>query len=151
MSRVEWVVYERTAQWASALRLALATSDSPVRLRELRNMAELDAELAFRPHAFVAVEVHRGNFAQLLAWLAKARELHAHATFAILLDRTLSRDIDHFVAVLLETGAQAIATSPRRLEPLIALGLRHERIAGFHVENASFTDQLWASLPWQAT
>lgn len=150
MSRAEWLVCERTAGWASALRLALAAAAAPIRLRELRLVSELDAELTARPHSFAVVEAHRGNFAALLGWLAQARDRHAGATFAIVVDRSLSPEIDPVAAALLETGAQAIATSPRRLETVVALGQRHGRISANTAESVSFVDQVRASLPWQA-
>ncbi|MGE3640208.1 MAG: hypothetical protein AB7G28_16765 [Pirellulales bacterium] len=152
MSRVEWIVCERTTRWASALRRALAAAagDEPVRLRELRSMTELDAELVARPHAFAAIEIHRGNFGALVAWLSEARERHAGATRAVLVDRSMARDIDPIVAVLLEASAQAVATSPRKLESLVAMSQRGSKISANMPTGDSFVDEVWTSLPWQA-
>ena len=145
----EWIVCEQTSRWASALRRALESGDTPHRLRELRHLAELDAEFAVRPSALAAIEVDRGNFAQLLAWLPTARERHVHARCVALVDRSLAEELDEICDALVEAGAQAIATSPRRLEAVVGLGTQHAKIAANTNVNASFVDQVWASLPWQ--
>jgi hypothetical protein len=150
MSRIEWIVCERTSRWASALRLAFATEDAPPRVRELRHLAELDAELLARPTALAAIEIHRGNFAQLLAWLPAARGRHARACSIALLDRSLTDELEQVTAALLEAGAQAIASSPRRLDAILSLGQQHARITGIIGPNARLDEAVWASLPWQA-
>ena len=147
---VEWIVCERTSRWASALRMALARGEMPHRLRELRHLAELDAELAARPTALAAIEIHRGNFADLLAWLPTACERHDRARCVALLDRSLADNLDAACDALVEAGAPAIATSPRRLDAVIALGTRHAETARTIAENAPLMAQAWASLPWQA-
>jgi hypothetical protein len=150
MSPVEWIVCERTSRWASALRMALAAHGTPHRLRELRHLAELDAELTARPAALAAIEIHRGNFANLLSWLPTARERHVHARCVVLLDRSLADNLDAACDALVEAGAQAIATSPRRLDAVVALGTRHAETARTIDENTPLVAQAWASLPWQA-
>ena len=150
MSRLEWIVCERTSRWASALRMALSSGETSHQLRELRHLAELDAALTARPTALAAIEVHRGNFAQWLAWLPVARERHVQARCVALVDRSLADDLEEVGDALVEAGAQAIATSPRRLDAVVALGARHaETVARIDV-NASLAAQVWASLPWQA-
>lgn len=151
MSRAEWIVCERTSRWASALRLALGSENDAARLREQRLLAELGAELSAHPAAIAAIEIHRGNFAQLLAWLPAARERHADACFVALVDQSLSGELEQVTAALLESGAQAIAASPRRLEGVLALRHLHARIAGDIGPRESLQQAAWASLPWQAT
>ncbi len=146
----EWIVCEQSSRWASALRRALESGDTPHRLRELRHLAELDAELAARPRALAAMEVDRGNFARLLAWLPAARERHVRARYVVLLDRSLADDLEVVCDAFVEAGAQAIATSPRRLYTVVALGTRHADTARIIEENAPLTAQVWESLPWQA-
>jgi hypothetical protein len=150
MSRIEIIVCERTSRWASALRIELASVNLPHRLRELRHLAELDAELDERPTALVAVEVRRGNFVELLAWLAAARARHGRARFTALLDHSFADHQGEVGDALVEAGIQAIATSPRRLEALVAFGERHAAAAQKTDESASLVSQVWASLPWQA-
>ena len=150
MRPLEILVCERTSRWASALRMELASVDLLHRLRELRHLAELDAELDERPAALVAVEVRRGNFAELLAWLPAARRRHCRARFVALVDHSL---LDHQCEVgdaLVEAGVQASATSPRRLETIVAIGKRHAATAEKTDESAPLVTQVWASLPWQA-
>lgn len=148
---VEWIVLERTNRWASALRMALAGGDRTLRIRELRHIAELNRELAERPEAVVALEVRRDNFAELVAWLASARKRHALARSVALVDRSIDSHAQEALDVLIEAGAEAIATSPRQLESVIALATRHAEITGKTERNASPLAAAWASLPWQST
>ena len=129
---VEWIVCERTSRWASALRMAVGLpSDLPHRLRELRHLAELDAELAERPTALAAIEVHRGNFADLLAWLpaspraALPTPARSRSARSFALGSRSAKSATRCV----EAGAQAIATSPRRLDAIVALAVRHAATA----------------------
>jgi hypothetical protein len=150
MSRIEIIVCERTSRWASALRMELASGELPHRLRELRHLAVLDAELDERPTALVAIEVRRGNFAELLAWLAAARTRHGRARFAALLDHSLAYYQGEVGDALVEAGIQAIVASPRRLEGVVAFGERHAAAAAKTDQNTSLVSQVWAALPWQA-
>jgi hypothetical protein len=147
---IEWIVCERTTRWASALRMQLVEGGIPHRIRELRHLSELDAELAERPTAVAAIEVHRGNFAELLSWLPNDAERHPRARAVVLVDRTLSEHSAEVCDALVEAGAQAVATSPRRLEAIVACGARHAAIAEKTGPNASLADRVQASLPWQA-
>jgi hypothetical protein len=149
MSYVEWIVCERTSRWAAALRLELSHRNLPSRIRETRTLAELDSELAARPNCLAAVEVHRGNFADALAWLSSVRSRYCATLCASLVDRSLVEDLDEVCDVLSEAGVQAIATSPRRLDEVLALGQRHERKLGEIDNDLPLTAQVWASLPWQ--
>jgi hypothetical protein len=150
MSRAEWIVCERTSRWAAALRLELAQDDPAPRLRELRHLSELDAEISARP-AIVAIEVHRGNFAAVLHWLSRTRVRQQLTRCAALLDRSLASDSESVIGPLLEAGAVAIAPSPRRLDDVLALERFQSEIAGISSPHESVLDQLRASLPWQAT
>jgi hypothetical protein len=150
ISPVEWIVCERTSRWASAMRMALAAGGVPYRLRELRHLSELDADLVARPTALAAIEIHRDNFAELLAWLPTVRERRRHARCIALLDGSLADDLDEVRDALVEAGAQAVATSPRRLAAVIVFGARHAETAEIVGENAPLVAQVWASLPWQA-
>jgi hypothetical protein len=151
MSRAEWIVCERTNRWAAALRLALTQDDPAPRLCELRHLSELDSEVAARPAAIVAIEVHRGNFAAVLQWLSRSHVRRRLTRCAALLDRSLASDSESVVGPLLEAGAVAIAPSPRRLDDVLALERFQTQIAGISGSRESLLDQLRASLPWQAT
>jgi hypothetical protein len=151
VSRGEWIVCERTSRWAAALRLALTDGDAAPRLHELRQLAELDAEMAARPTALVAIEVHHGNFASVLEWLSRPCIHQQGARFAALIDRSLASDSDSVVGALLEAGAVAIALAPRRLEDVLALERYPAKAAGITGSGDPLVDRLWASLPWQAS
>lgn len=147
---VEWVVCERTNRWVSALRMALTNSDRSFRIRELRHIAELDRELAERPDAVVALEVRRDNFAELVAWLAAARKRHHHARAVALVDRSIDTHASEVQDLLVEAGAEAIATSPRKLSSAIALAAKHVEIAGKSAESSPLLAAAWTTLPWQS-
>jgi hypothetical protein len=149
MSCVEWIVCERTSRWAAALRLELSHRNVRFRIRETRCLTELDSELAVRPNSLAAVEVHRGNLADALTWLSSVRARHCGTRCASLVDRSLAVDLVEVCDVLAEAGVQAIATSPRRLDEVVALGQRHAlKIA--EIDNyLPLAAQAWASLPWQ--
>jgi hypothetical protein len=153
MSCCEWIVCEHSSRWASALRLALASGGTRYRLRETRHLAGLAAELAEQPTSLAAIEVRRGNLADILAWLTTARQTFPRARCVALLDRSLAKDAEQVGDALFEAGAQAIAASPRRLDTVLALGQRHAAAVAQHSpltdDNLSFTAQVWASLPWQ--
>jgi hypothetical protein len=148
---VDWIVCERTNRWTSALRIALASGERRFRIRELRHIAELDAELAERPEAIVALEIRLDNFAEVVAWLAAARNRHLHSRSVAFIDRSINSHADLVQDVLVEAGAEAIATSPRQLASVIALAVRHTEIVAKTAENAPLLAATWASLPWQST
>lgn len=152
MSRVEWIVCERTGRWASALRLALAATRPRDRLRETRHFAELDAEIATRPTALAAIEVRRDNFAQALDWLAMAGQRHIGVHCVALVENSLSDQLADVGEALAEAGARAIVTSPRRLGAILALAARHAEVAAETqpVDDRPLEARVWASLPWQA-
>ncbi len=151
MNRGEWIVCERTSRWAAALRWALTDGDAAPRLRELRQLAELDTEIAARPGATVAIEVHRGNFAPVLAWLSRPCIHQQGARLAALVDRSLADDSESVVGALLEAGAVAIALSPRRLEEVLAMERYPAQTTGITGSRDPLVDRLWASLPSQAS
>jgi hypothetical protein len=150
MSRVEWVVCERTSRWASALRMSLATRDVPYRLREVRHLAELEAELAARPACLAAIEIDRSNFAAALALLPVIRRRFAGVRSVALLDRSLASDFAAVGDAVAEAGAAAMAASPRRLDAILALGERHAATTQTKGENMPLVARVWATLPWQA-
>ena len=149
MSRSEWIVCERTSRWASAMRLELAAEGSPIRLRETRSLSELTANLLEDSTGLSAVEVHRGNFADVLAWLTSARRRCDRGRLVALLDRSLASHATAARDALVEAGAEAIANSPRRLSTILAVGARHGQLALETDENVPYLAQVWASLPWQ--
>jgi len=150
MSRVEWVVCERTSRWASALRMSLAASGMPYRLREIRHLAELERELAERPACLAAIEFDRKNFAAAVALLPMIRKSFPGVRSVALLDRSLSSDFAAVRDAVVEGGVAAVAASPRRLDAILALGQRHAAAAQTKDNTIPLVARIWATLPWQA-
>jgi hypothetical protein len=157
MNLCSWIVCERGGRWVPALRMAIARDreeNSPRhRLREVRHLAELATELADRPASIVAVDVHRGNFADALTWLADAQHVFPSARSIALCDRSIhSLEIE---AALREAGAAEVVASPRQLKHLLHFARRHAESVAEHAatmiesDSISLTARAWASLPWQ--
>lgn len=150
MSRIEWIVCERTSRWASALRISFAASGVPFRLREIRHLEELAAELAKRPACLAAIEFDRTNFAAALALLSVIRKKFPDTRTIALLDRSLASEFAEVGNAAVEAGAAAVAASPRRLDAILALGERHAATERTKGERMPLVARIWATLPWQA-
>jgi len=159
MNGTTWIICERGGRWTPALRLALERRGSGRprwRIREVRQLAELTAELAARPAAIAAMEVHRGNLADALHWLASATREFPAARCVAFVDRGLAgeRHWAHVCDALREAGASEVADSPRRLHTVLELGWRHSaaiasQFAARKTDNLSLAEQAWTALPWQ--
>jgi hypothetical protein len=120
-------------------------------MREIRHLTELGAELTERPASIVAIEIDRQNFAAVLAQLRIIHQKFSHARCVAMMDRSLTPVINEACDAALETGAVAAATSPRRLDAILAVGRRHPATAEAPTDECTtWSIQLWASLPWQA-
>ena len=169
MSRVDWVVCERSGQWAGALRAALGRSgwsqSAVPRVFEVRQLGELTAQLDRRPDDLALVEVRRENVSAVLEWLAGAGRNYRRARVVALVDRGLweseecepeawRRDRRQVVDALFEAGAAEVVTSPRQLQGVLRLGRLQAslREADLRAPTAgeSIEERAWASLPWQA-
>lgn len=169
MNACDWIICERTGQWAAAMRVGAARRRSlkgpPLRIYEVRSLDELAERLAARPLSLALVEVHALNLGKLLEWLAHNSRRFPRARFVALVDRTLtagndshddrsSGEIDDVLAALLEGGAAAVAVSPRRLRHIFALADLHAISArSFSSEAAemqSVADWARSQLPWQS-
>ena len=161
MIRCEWLVYERRPRWVPALRLALespqAAGNMSHRIREVRLLHEVASQMLEHSATVVALEVHRGNFAEVLDLLRASDQHFPRARCTALLDRSLTTDATPTTSsaiadALREAGAAEIADSPRRLHAIVRLA---ERQAAIVVSNAapdgnlSIAAHAWASLPWQ--
>jgi len=164
----EWIVCERSNRWAAALRMAIgrdAAAGGPRRrLREVRRLAELTAELAQRPASFVAIEIHRNNLGEALEWLAAARQYPLTRCVA-LVDRSLPSTVASLApsgpatereirAALREAGALDVAESSRGLHAVLELGRRHAAVVSAAQQavpgnDLPLEDRVWAALPWQ--
>jgi hypothetical protein len=168
MSRVDWVVCERSGQWTGALRAALGRSgwsqSAVPRVFEVRQLGELTAHLDKRPDDLALVEVRRENVSAVLEWLAVAGRNYRRARVVALADRSLweseesepeagRRDRQQVVDALFEAGAAEVVTSPRQLQGALRLGQRQAslRVADLEAPTAwqSIEEWAWLSLPWQ--
>lgn len=160
MSRVEWIVCERSGRWAAALRVALRRSSwltsAVPRLYEVRQLGEMTERLDTRPDAIALVEVQPTSLGDVLDWLTRSRRELRQAHFAALLDRSAAlhpRDRKSVIDVLREAGAAEVITSPRQLAAVLALGQRHAALraveSGRLMPGMSMAEWAWSSLPWQ--
>ena len=157
MSRCDWIVCERTGRWAAALRRAVMTSTAnPAarqRLREVRTLDELSAILAEQLYPVVLIEVRPSNLASVLAWLPDARRSYQPMRCLALLEDFDRASRDDVAAALRAAGAVEICESPRQIQRVVAIGVRHH--AALHSNTSgldahqSITDWAWHLLPWQ--
>jgi hypothetical protein len=133
------------------------------RLYETRSLRDLAARLAMSTHSLVLMEVRRANLSAAVAWLAAAQPQFGSARFAALLsnewtvppsDRRAPWGNDRQIALdaIVEAGACEVALSPRRLDGILALGLRHAKWAAARAkppQDRPITAWAWAALPWQ--
>jgi hypothetical protein len=158
MKAGNWILYERTNQWAAALRMALLR-ESPrqpaPRIYEVRRLDDLSSRLNAQPASLVLIEVVPTNLSAVLAWLPIATQCYSTTLFAALLDREISgapivrRDASD---ALREAGASEIAPSPRQIDGLLALAERHaaiDRASYLRADPPSLTEWAWSLLPWQ--
>jgi len=168
MSRIEWIVCERSRHWSTALSTALGRADwtprSVPRLFEVRQLSELTTRLDARPDSLAVVEVQRANLSDALVWLAEAGRLYPLARFAALAERELCASVESgpasrpghrqpVIDALREAGAGEVVTSPRQLQGILALGRRHASLRAVRHDSppadTSIAAWVWQSLPWQ--
>jgi hypothetical protein len=168
MNASDWIICERTGQWAAAMRVGAARRPSlkgPAQyIHEVRSLDELTEQLAARPLSLALIEAHASNLGKLLEWLAHNSRRFPRACFIAVVDRTLtaeknshndgsSGEMHDVLAALLEGGAAAIALSPRRLRHIFALADLHaisaRSLSSELAETLSITDWARSQLPWQ--
>lgn len=155
MSRLEWVVCERTGHWAAALRTALDragwTPALATRLFELRRLDELAARLESHPDAFALVAIERATLGDVLGWLVQMSQTHRQTRFIALLDRDVwesdSSPRRHrrqsAIDALREAGASDVVTSPRQLHGLLELARSDESLQRSSGDGSSAEFQLF--------
>ena len=155
-----WIVCESTPRWAPALRQALARDQRYVdvnpRLVEVRRLEDAWARLAAQPGGLLWIESSTENLPAVLEGLPAVLERYPSARAMAMCDRLLENSgVDCQVeAALWEAGFVAWTTSPRRLEDVLQIARRHSvLVAQYQAARRrpqSPTDEVWASLPWQA-
>jgi hypothetical protein len=134
------LICERTGLWASALRRELAESGLP--LREIRVLEDCAAELAAAPDSFLVLELQSNRIAALLGALPRWLASYPAARAAVVAERELAP----FEWLLREAGAAHFLCSPRQLDALAQIVLRHA--AQIPPPPQSLSQRLWAGLPW---
>jgi len=133
------VVCEQTGRWAVALRRELA---GRFRVHETRSVAQCWAALGEAPASFLIVALSGSNVELLLermVWLERDFPLARVAVVA-------GDQLADYEWLVREAGAIYFARSPRRLGPLAELARRHLEQAPR--PRRSFSQQIWAGLPW---
>jgi len=134
------IVCERTGEWTAALRKELV--DLNVKVFECRRLAEAWAALAQTNAIFLIAEATSGNLSELVERLKWLRRDFPHARAAVVADRSLT-DCEWLVR---EAGAIHFLASPRQLQSLVTIVIRHFAIVPLPAQ--TLTEQIWASLPW---
>lgn len=158
MTRARILVCERTGEWAECLRRELLRSDmfaTPQRtgdsmaelvlhaLREIRSLPECWEELERAPHSFVVVELTRTQLESQAGFLAQIAWRYPGARTAAVGDRTLAES----EGVLRELGVAAFTVSPREVQDLTTIAVRH--LAAQPVPRPSPLAAIWSRLPWK--
>jgi hypothetical protein len=158
MNAMSLILCERTERWAAAIRLAIVRQgmQPAPRIREVRSLTELEAQLSARPLSLALVEVTRTNIADVLRLVVDASERHPAARFAALLNGGLCESSEcrrAAVDALMEAGCCEFAASPRQLAGILRLARLHAARAletSRKRDNLSIEAWAWATLPWQA-
>jgi len=133
------VVCERRGTWAAALRRELGPALPP--LEEVRSLDAAEIAIARTLRCVAVVEMTATTAETVLPWLATVARSYPLTRLAVVAPRELAACED----AVREAGAVVLATSPRRLEALAVVALRH-LTAG--TQRTNLADAVWASLPW---
>lgn len=138
-TRPRVIVWERWGIWAAGLRRHLPRE---IHLRETRHAQQCLAELTQAPRSIVAVEADAANVDGVLNLLLKIAAGFPMAAVVVLADRPL----ESYEWLLRESGAVHFATSPRQVDAVARLVLRHA--ARVPQARTPIAAQIWESLPW---
>jgi hypothetical protein len=134
------IVYERTGDWARALRRAWGDGTAPI--RETRSLPECRQAAGEYRAALVALELPSTHVDAVLNLLLEIeRDYPAHRAIVV-----ASRSLAQYEWLAREAGAVAFATSPRLAGPLAAVARRF--VKSHAAEEIELTQRIWASLPW---
>lgn len=133
------IVCERTGRWAVLLRRELA--DLGIRVWETRTLDDCWAELAESPASFLVLELADDAKGLLRRAVRLARDF-PDARVAMVADRKMA----NYAGLMCEAGAVWFLASPRHAGRLAQLACRH--LAQVPVPQQSFSERIWANLPW---
>ncbi len=141
MATTRLLVCEQTGRWAVALRRTLAAR--PVRIYEIRSLADCRREIAINPASFALVEATPANVAKVVEWIEQIGREFPETRMAVV----GSREAQPYEWAMREAGAIATVFSPRRLGPLVRMAWRH--LAHAPEEETGFREQVAKRLPWK--
>ena len=121
MTTLQMLVCEQAGGWATAMRQCIPET---VTVREARSLLECRDNLLAVPDAFVVLEATRQTLSDVLSELAQLRHDFHRAPVAVVANRPLRRA----EWILREAGAVHVVFSPRRLNTLCQMALRHFRV-----------------------
>lgn len=147
MRPAEVIFCERTGAWASAWRRTWQTPGlgpprPALQMAETRSADECREVLVGSPQAFVVVELTAERCDVALDLLLHVGERFSAAAAGVVAEREMAA----YEWLARELGALDFVTSPRRLNGLCQLALRHA--ARRSPSPASLSEQIWADLPW---
>jgi hypothetical protein len=134
------IVCERTGRWAIALHRELGTMAFGV--YQTRHLNDCRAELIQAPASFIVVELPVEGREAVLEQIAQFLLDFPLARVAVVADSSL----ECYQWLAREAGAVHFSCSQRQARLLAGIALRH--LAYSPSPPQTFTQQLWASLPW---
>jgi hypothetical protein len=134
------IVCEKSRQWAVTLGMELASAG--LRIRQTRSLADCRAEIDASPTSFVVLELTAANAHPMLTQIARSTGRYPHLRVAVLADRSLGA----LEWPVREAGAVFFATTPRRVEMLARMVVRHSAAAP--PPERTCEEEIRACLPW---
>jgi DNA-binding NtrC family response regulator len=140
MANCRFIVCEKDASWAAALRRALGKAQP--RVVETRSLAQCAAALSEAPASFVAIEATTNNIDKVMDFLSRAIAEHPHAVFVV----PLAPELDSIGAAVREAGAIDAIGSVLDLPRLVRAAERH--FARVRPPDLSLRESVWQQMPW---
>jgi hypothetical protein len=134
------LVYEKSGFWATAVQRELG--DSGVRVWETRTLDDCEDLLNESPASFLVIELRKEKIREILDRITFWQDAFPLFRFSVVADREL---ID-YRWLMQEAGAAIFICSPRKAADLVATACRH--LAQVPPATQSFSERIWASLPW---
>jgi hypothetical protein len=136
------VVCERTGRWATTIRVELAGAG--LRVWETRFPADCGKVLEESPASFAVLELSEKKIGEFLDFLRHWQAQYPLFRFAVVADRHLAP----YKWLMHEAGATGFTCSVRKIGSFVQTACRH--LAQAPPSPQSFTERIWANLPWGA-
>ena len=143
MAACRLIVWEKTGEWAAALRDVMGSRQP--RIVETRSLAGCETELKQSPASLLAFETTEGNLETVLGFMARIQEIFPRALVVGL----LAAEADTAANLLREAGAMDVVVSVLELPRVARMARRQFAIAPKQeVDVQDFVAEL---MPWAAT